>query len=143
FNDINLPDSTTDLLGSQGYVAFRIKPHASLVPGDELANTAAIYFDFNEPVITNTVTHVAEIGTGVAAADPGQVRLMPNPTDGILYVRLPEGTTTAFDLLSMVGRRLVVPTVRSSGGLQIDVRSLAPGMYMLRTAVGAARFMKQ
>ncbi|MCO5274876.1 MAG: T9SS type A sorting domain-containing protein [Flavobacteriales bacterium] len=143
FNQILLPDSTTDLLGSQGYVAFRIKPHAGLVPGDELANTAAIYFDFNEPVITNTVTHVAEIGTGVAAADPGQVRLMPNPTDGILYVRLPEGTTAAFELLSMDGRRLVAPTTRRSDGLQVDVRSLAPGMYMVRTAAGTARFMKQ
>ncbi len=68
---------------------------------------------------------------------------MPNPTDGILNVRLPEGTTTAFDLLSMDGRHLVVPTTRRSDGLQIDVRSLAPGMYMLRTAAGTARFMKQ
>ncbi len=143
FNDINLPDSTTDLLGSQGYVSYRIKARSGLVPGDEVTNSAGIYFDFNEPVITNTVTHVVEIGTGVAGTDAGQVRLMPNPATDQLILVLPEGTTTAFNLLSMDGRRLVAPTTRRSDGLQIDVRSLAPGMYMVRTAAGTARFMKQ
>ena len=52
FSDILLPDSTTDLLGSQGFVAFRMKPRTGILPGDLITNTAEIYFDFNPPVIT-------------------------------------------------------------------------------------------
>jgi hypothetical protein len=55
FLDIMLPDSATDQLGSQGFVHFRIHlreglPHLTAIP-----NTAAIYFDLNPPIITNTV----------------------------------------------------------------------------------------
>lgn len=143
FTNILLPDSGTNEAASHGLVSFRIRPKLPLLPGTAITNSANIYFDFNEPVITEPCVLTAEIGTGVAGTDAERIHLMPNPTDDILDVQLPEGSTTAFDLLSMDGRHLVVPTVWRSGGLQIDVRSLAPGMYMLRTAAGTARFMKQ
>lgn len=57
FNDIMLPDSTTDEPGSHGWVRYRITPISDLTAGTTLNNTAAIYFDDNEPVITNTYTH--------------------------------------------------------------------------------------
>jgi hypothetical protein len=53
FKKINLPDSTTDESGSHGFILFRVKPKTGLAVGDEFANNAAIYFDFNLPVITN------------------------------------------------------------------------------------------
>ena len=55
FDNIHLPDSTTDEKNSHGYVMFEVTPMAGLPVGTELTNTAGIYFDFNEPVITNTV----------------------------------------------------------------------------------------
>ncbi len=57
FNNINLPDSASDEPGSQGYVVYRIKPLPTLQGWDEIHNTAYIYFDGNEPVVTNTTTH--------------------------------------------------------------------------------------
>ena len=39
-------------------MAFKIKPKPSVVIGDSLNNSAAIYFDFNLPVITNTATTI-------------------------------------------------------------------------------------
>lgn len=56
FEDILLPDSTTNLLLSQGFVNFEIMPKSGLANFSEIRNTAGIYFDFNRPVITNTVT---------------------------------------------------------------------------------------
>lgn len=53
FKKINLPDSTTDEAGSHGYILFKIKPATGLTVGDEFSNKAAIYFDYNLPVITN------------------------------------------------------------------------------------------
>ena len=55
FLDIMLPDSATDQLGSQGFIHFRIHLREGLPHLTEIPNTAAIYFDLNPPIITNTV----------------------------------------------------------------------------------------
>jgi uncharacterized repeat protein (TIGR01451 family) len=55
FSNILLPDSNVNEPMSHGYIVYRIKPKSNLVIGDEIKNSAAIYFDFNLPVITNTV----------------------------------------------------------------------------------------
>ncbi len=55
FAHIYLPDSTTDYIGSQGFASFRIKQKPNLPAGTELRNSAAIFFDFNAPIITNEV----------------------------------------------------------------------------------------
>ncbi|MGH1385867.1 DUF7619 domain-containing protein [Kordia sp.] len=61
FNDINLPDSTNDEPNSHGYIAFRVKPKSTVQVGDIIDNRAAIYFDFNAPIITNkTETRIVE-----------------------------------------------------------------------------------
>jgi len=56
FDNILLVDSFANEEDSHGFVKFRIdlKP-TDLDPGDVIDNTAAIYFDFNDPIITNTV----------------------------------------------------------------------------------------
>jgi len=54
FSNILLPDSTKNLQGSQGFASFRVKPKSSVTAGDSVLNTAAIYFDYNLPVATNT-----------------------------------------------------------------------------------------
>ncbi len=53
FSDINLVDSFANEPGSHGYVVYRIKPKATLAIGDNVNNSAGIYFDYNLPVITN------------------------------------------------------------------------------------------
>ena len=54
FKDIILPEKAVDEEGSKGFVRFTIYPKADLQIGEEIQNTAAIYFDLNAPVITNT-----------------------------------------------------------------------------------------
>lgn len=58
FNDIFLPDSTTNEPESHGYVSFALKTKPNTPAFTELYNKAAIYFDFNVPVITNEVKNV-------------------------------------------------------------------------------------
>ncbi|GDX52446.1 hypothetical protein LBMAG27_14930 [Bacteroidota bacterium] len=58
FPNINLPDSTTDAEASKGYVSYRVKPLANLPLGTTIENTASIYFDFNSPIVTNTVSNI-------------------------------------------------------------------------------------
>lgn len=60
FEHIQLPfeDAHND-----GYVAFKIKTKPNLVLGDQLLNKAAIYFDYNLPIITNETKTTVENGT--------------------------------------------------------------------------------
>jgi uncharacterized repeat protein (TIGR01451 family) len=56
FNKINLVDSNRNESASHGYVSFSVKPVNSLLPGDTIKNTSAIFFDYNLPVQTNTAS---------------------------------------------------------------------------------------
>lgn len=71
FEDIYLPDSTSDLTGSQGYLSFSIKLEDDLSPGTTIRNSAGIYFDFNEPIITNEVVNTlyTQPEVGISSAD--------------------------------------------------------------------------
>ncbi len=57
FPNILLPDSTTNEPASHGFVQFQIKQRPDLPDGVRIENSAAIYFDFNDPVITNEYFH--------------------------------------------------------------------------------------
>lgn len=54
FLNILLPDKNINEPKSHGFVSFRIKPQSSVVENSTITNQAAIYFDYNAPVITNT-----------------------------------------------------------------------------------------
>jgi hypothetical protein len=54
FENIILPDSSADQMGSHGYVSFSIAQNSDVQFYDPILNEANIYFDFNEPVLTNT-----------------------------------------------------------------------------------------
>lgn len=62
FRNIMLVDSNTNEPMSHGFVTYRIKAKSTTNVGDVIQNTAFIFFDYNLPVITNTVstTVVAE-----------------------------------------------------------------------------------
>ena len=57
FPKINLPDSTKNQAASQGFIKFLVKLKPNIPFNTVIKNSAAIFFDFNEPVITNTTFH--------------------------------------------------------------------------------------
>jgi uncharacterized repeat protein (TIGR01451 family) len=56
FENIYLPDSLSDPVGSNGYVVFKIEPREGLAINTSVGNEVNIYFDFNSPILTNTAT---------------------------------------------------------------------------------------
>ena len=60
FYNILLPDSTTNESNSHGFVTFTVHQIKDLLDGTEINNSVGIYFDFNEPVITNTTSHIVD-----------------------------------------------------------------------------------
>ncbi|HMC97645.1 MAG TPA: hypothetical protein VKG92_08335, partial [Flavobacteriales bacterium] len=82
FDDILLPDSGANEVASHGYVQFRMRPMAGSPHLTEITNSAAIVFDVNPPVITNTVVNtlvdcqlwqpaITAIDTDILEATPG------------------------------------------------------------------------
>jgi hypothetical protein len=71
FNDVKLVDSTTNEPASHGFLRFRVNTYPSLPLGTNVDNSAAIYFDYNAPVLTNTVR--------VTVAVPGWSELASMP----------------------------------------------------------------
>jgi uncharacterized repeat protein (TIGR01451 family) len=57
FNNIMLADSFSNEEASHGFITYTVNQVADLTDGTAITNSAAIYFDSNEPVITNTTLH--------------------------------------------------------------------------------------
>lgn len=84
FYNIMLPDSGTNQLGSNGYVSYSVKTKSNLIPLTVINNKAAIYFDFNPPIITNTTADTIQMP--VITSQLNQIKTYfihakPNPTD--------------------------------------------------------------
>ncbi|MBC7487675.1 MAG: T9SS type A sorting domain-containing protein [Cytophagaceae bacterium] len=57
FDNIQLTAAVTNDAASQGYVVFEIKPITGSSTDVRIDNKVNIYFDYNDPIITNTVYH--------------------------------------------------------------------------------------
>ncbi len=135
FQNIMLPDSSSDPLGSQGFASFRIWPAPGLEPGMLLRNAADIYFDFNEPIRTNDADLIVALPTTIGAAqDDPRVLVHPNPASELLRVMLPDGQWFP-EVLSTTGELVMSFASMASHGV-LDVSQLAEGMYILRVNNG-------
>lgn len=54
FDNINLPDSSTNFLGSMGYIKFKVDYDSTSPTFVPVKNHALIYFDQNPPIVTNS-----------------------------------------------------------------------------------------
>ncbi len=138
FSNIYLPDSTSDEPGSHGYIHFRIKPAAGLTPDDLITNRAAVYFDYNPPVITNTVsTQILQPRiTAVALNSIKSINVYPNPTNDLLMINaeaLQNGKYT-LQILDVNGQTVRSEHLNWTIGKQtnsISLQGLPEGLYLL------------
>jgi hypothetical protein len=84
---------------------------------------------------TPTALHLRVAGSPTAsrpaAARTAACHLYPNPSTGQLWVTNPSGLPTTLYLYSMTGTQVAaIPIAASSEPQQVDVSSLAPGMYL-------------
>ena len=87
FENIYLPDSTTNELESHGFIAYKIKPKQDIGIGDKIYNQASIFFDFNEAIITNTVVTEVVEPTSTTNLFAQKVKLSPNLTNDIINIQ--------------------------------------------------------
>jgi len=77
---INLPDSFSNEPLSHGYVQYKIGIKEGLPLGTQIRNSAAIYFDFNAPVITNTTSNTIDITASLPRVQQSRyLNVFPSP----------------------------------------------------------------
>lgn len=146
FFPILLPDSATNEAGSQGFLSFSMHQTAGNTTGTRLENAAAIYFDFNSPVVTDTAWHT--IGEGLQAivaidesedeTDPIQVRAYPNPFQQQVTFDLGEYQPKAlrFEMYDLQGRMVQQIHLRSRNKFTVQREGLIQGTYPFRLTDG-------
>lgn len=149
FNDILLPDSNVNELASHGFFKFRVKPLPEFDYGTMIPNSAAIYFDFNEPIITNTAVLTIKDPVYTREATPLLTfGLFPNPTREQLRLDLSASDLHRIDhyeIVNHLGQSVRPPTLLQE--MTIQVGQLPAGSYELllrkgSTLVGRSRFVK-
>ena len=146
FSPIRLAPAATDSLQSQGLIQFAAKLRTGLQVGDEIANTAHIYFDFNPAVVTNTVVTGIQI---VSTFEPSQsarlLDIFPNPAGSEVTLRLPETISGVgrIEIFSTAGRLAYAATVPAVHTQTVQLFALDTGFYWCRwTTAGVAYWGK-
>lgn len=132
FDNIKLPHQAINEAGSQGFVKFNVSQTPDNALGSVVKNRAAIYFDINAPVITNTTIHTIGkdfmlVSTTEPSADA--IKVFPNPATSEATLVLPVSVQGAhFTLTDALGK--VARTIAFSGNTyRFERQALSSGVY--------------
>lgn len=130
FNGIMLPVSQPNSTIGKGYVTFKIKPLPGYAVGDIIPNTAAIYFDFNPAIVTNTFTteFVSTLSNG--SFNTENISIYPNPTQGLLTINSGNTAIQSIVLYDMLGNRLVTELPLQTE-TSLNIGNLQSGIYIV------------
>lgn len=136
FPGILLPDSTVNLIGSQGYVRYHIDMEEDLALGTYIANRAAIYFDFNEPVITNYAFHTLGIPSSSTTTDDplNDFHIYPNPSSQQITIDYPHWKAQhhmRYEIVDSYGRIVKQNNISNNQHI-IDISHLKSACYFIR-----------
>src|SRR5690554_3631457 len=144
FNNINLPYEDEDEEGSNGFIAYKIKPIAGTQLGDFIiGNEAYIYFDYNLPIITNTTsTEVVEDTSSVSVPSLNNlISVYPNPTNGILHLSSKENIIIEeVKIYNLQGRELFGSTTNQQ---TINIENLSAGIYLMNIKTNQGSISKR
>ena len=143
FDAINLPDSLSDEPGSHGFVAFAIRLRQDLTTGDSVSNRAAIYFDYNLPVITNPAVISVTDESSVETASKKEwidIGLSPNPVSeysiATLDLPLHHELTAAEITICDIHGRLIQRISSNPDKRRIYLNGLPSGVYLIQVRMG-------
>ncbi len=146
FDNILLPDSSANELESHGFIKFKVSQMANNPIGTLIKNNAGIYFDFNEPVVTNETFHLVgenfviihdslKVGT-TELGDEVFLKYYPNPfTDQVTFELSDPNISSAqelsFSLYDLHGRLLRKESFQGNS-FTFYSKNLANGFYPFR-----------
>ena len=142
FANINLPwKSQYGDIMSSGMVTYTIKRKRNVAQGTQFKNTAAIYFDYNAPIITNTtINTLNDVMSSVeekVALDNSDVILYPNPAADNLSIAINSKETNKglVNILDITGKLLSSQTISLETGKNVireNTSELPSGIYFVQ-----------
>jgi uncharacterized repeat protein (TIGR01451 family) len=79
FMNIMLPDSVNNEPNSHGFINFKVNATSGLLMGTQIVDFANIYFDFNDPILTNNAVVTLIDVTALNSQTGNAVVIYPNP----------------------------------------------------------------
>ena len=137
YTDILLPDSNINEAKSHGFIQFSIQQRIGNVVGTIIENSAGIYFDFNDPIITNTTFNTVGIpdtfttisSLPVIYQEFVEIQVYPNPfsnstTFDVVGLGSKQVTITLYDLTGKL-----VKSIIGTNSIQLNRGELTSGIY--------------
>ncbi len=154
FKNINLAwqSGYGDALSS-GMFTYSVKLKKNLPVGTQIKNKAFIYFDFNEPIITNTTLNTLATNSSVGieqvtASNESMLTLFPNPGNGdfTLFFNSKEGGNGSVCLMDISGRVIFTNTIGIKTGentMTYSNNALQSGIYLVQLKTSSETITKK
>jgi uncharacterized repeat protein (TIGR01451 family) len=148
FPNIMLADSTSSADSSIGFFQYRIKAKPHRPMGTHIYNTAFIYFDYNEAVITNTTINMYEGSMPLSVTDTQKDpdwSIYPNPASGHVIVQY--GRNAEMKICDVTGRVVRERIQLEQDTQEISLEGFEKGLYFVTITEGnqssTKKFVKQ
>lgn len=141
FDNIYLPDSTTNEPGSNGFIMYQISALEGTPFNTEINNTGHIYFDFNPAIVTNTTsTTLVDSFPIINSVNDfefeEEILVFPNPTKGLVQF---DKEVDLVHVRDMYGR-IVSTGLRTN---KMDITSLPAATYFLEIYIEESKIIEK
>lgn len=153
FENIMLPDSNVNEPASHGFVKFSILHDEDAPLETVLENSVGIYFDFNEPIITNTTLHrlglnFITVGLWDPVLSRYELQAYPNPANAWTRIEVNVPQRALRLQVSDERGRIVLEQEIFGNRFEFDAASWAPGAYFFSISekeglLGTGKLIKQ
>jgi hypothetical protein len=139
FDNINLGSN------QHGNVVFKVKTKSTLVAGNTVTNSANIYFDYNFPILTNTVSTTFQTLSTTDFVLDNSVVVSPNPAKNNVVIKS-DNNIKSIDLFDVQGRILTTKIVHTNQSV-LDISNYMNGIYFVKVTtengIATAKIIKQ
>jgi uncharacterized repeat protein (TIGR01451 family) len=130
FDGIDLPPSVANTQIGKGFITYNIEVNPTLEAGDIVSNTANIFFDFNPPIVTNTIDREFVSALGTKEFNHSKFSLYPNPAKTILNIQS-EKNIDSIEIIDTNGRVIHKQRIDNTNGT-VNVESFSNGIYFIK-----------
>jgi uncharacterized repeat protein (TIGR01451 family) len=132
FDNILLPDSTTDLAGSQGYIRFSAEIDPSLGVGDSVINDAQIYFDYQKPIYTNVAKTLILENIGLPEKyGERNLNIYPNPATEHFIIENTSNKNQKLKIVNTQGRFIEESILKAGEKMEVNTEKIPNGIYFI------------
>ncbi len=134
-DNVLMTDSTINERDRYGFVSFRIKPVINIQDNQLIENKASIYFNFNNPIITNNTTTVINSKGGIVSVEndeeEGFFLMYPSPSESEINISIEKPAYIEVSIVDLLGQEVLTDSLYGES-IRLDVSSLPKKLYVVR-----------